>query len=285
MPKSSHHNFETTSGSVALPGMVMVHCMGSGDALPLQEALNQPSVLAGRSWFLFGLNVLYAIIGLIILCRIVHKCTRSFRDIRYHVVVWARRMFRLNVDTSTRLYLELTNYKEVVYIPILDLNLLPNTLFYMKELKWEPEMELQVGWRSTMLHVRWVNNCMVAHTDKRKDIYFSLPAWLTLPWNTTWLCQNILSGPYVTHLIARHPHTFVERLTVLKIPDSSIMSPLNIARYHKSKAVQFYELDSQKNKVWKIEFQGLQPTAPYEHHIIENPTKHSTSVQRNKPTT
>jgi hypothetical protein len=156
-------------------------------------------------------------------------------------------MFGMNIDTYSRIYLELSNYRDIVYVPIMDLNMLPVTLYYVKMRSKEPTMTLHKLCYKTKMKVSWGDICMVAHSGKHKDVYFKLPRLLTLPWRTTWTVQNILKGPYRTSLIIRHPYAFTERMKIVLIPicSKSKTKPLQKARDQSkrgSKILGYYDL-------------------------------------------
>ncbi len=183
----------------------------------VKDILNEPSILEDRSWFIFGINVVCMIIGLIVLLSVLRKYCGTARNTRYHVGNFMKRILGRKIETKSRIYVEISNYTDIVYIPIMEIGIMPNELYYMKKRNVEPKMELKRCWFKSKLCIKWDDACMVAHSGIHRDIYFQLPRVLTLPWTTTWTVQSILKGPYITNLLISHPYTFMERMKIILI--------------------------------------------------------------------
>jgi hypothetical protein len=274
-PRPEGENRPTAYTSVRRPAtrpfsmmmtLVMMVTMMSPEVYgrPLQEIVHAKSILADRSWFLFGLNTLYALIGLVLLIGAIRKVCGRTREVRYHLVLWTRKVFRLNIDTTSTVYLEWTNYKDAVYVPVMYLNVVPSSMYYMKAPKKEPKIKINEGWLSSKIVIEWEDNCLVIHRGKQPSLYFSLPRICKLPWNTTWLGKEIIKEPYVTNLVIRHPHTFCERMAVINIPDSSKEAPIKIARRNSKRgdrSPRYVELHDRCQPLVHVPH-PIKPTAP-----------------------
>ncbi len=204
-----HLSMATTVGSIA------VLMPTQTTAFTVDHPLNQTSPLPDRTMFIFVLNLCALVIGLLIIVRHAYKLALNARRIRYKASTFLRRVFHINVKTSAKIYLEISNYRECAYLPLVELAIPPKDLYYVKPFVEEPRCTLHLALCRSYLKVRWRSSGIVVKSPQHADLYIRLPRSIIVPGASRYILMDILNGPYVVTLIMRHANTFCERLPVL----------------------------------------------------------------------
>jgi hypothetical protein len=218
-----HYSVATTVGSL----MVMAPIPTT--AFTKNHPLNQPSPLPDRTMFLFVLNLCGLVIALLVIVKHGYQLALNARRIRYKASTFLRRVFHINVKTSAKIYLEISNYRDCAYLPLVELAIPPKDLFYIKPFLEEPKCTLHLSWCRSYMRVRWRSSGIVVKSPQHADLYIRLPKSILVPGASKYILMDILNGPYIITLIMRHANTFCERLPVLGDDHPTTATPTMLA--------------------------------------------------------
>ena len=227
------YSIAATVGSLAILAPVQTQ------AFTVDHPLNQQSPLPDRTMFVFVLNLCGLVIALLIIVKHGYQLALNARRIRYKASTFLRRVFHINVKTSAKIYLEISNYRDCAYLPLVELAIPPKDLYYLKPFVDEPKCTLHLSWCRSYMRVRWRSSGVLVKSPQHADLYIRLPKSILIPGASKYTLMDILNGPYVIHLIMRHANTFCERIPVLS-GDTGTGSPVNLLSSYQTGTRQEY---------------------------------------------
>jgi len=189
--------------------------------------LHGPSPLPDRSMFLFILNMLTLVVILLILARKMHMLMRQVRRIKYKASNFLSMLFNLNIKAKAKIYVEVSNFENCVYLPVVDITVPPRDLYFLKRKGREPRCGLESSCCNSQLQFKWKKACLIASSRSHKDVILTLPAVINVPQSSKYLLMKILAGNYIIDMLILHPNSLCERIRVL-LSEQTVETPVSM---------------------------------------------------------
>lgn len=179
--------------------------------------------MLAQQWFIFILECSAAVIGMILIILAIRSMWNKYRSARYHLGLLIRQIFRFGIKPGIVLYLEISNWRETNYMKLVELDIVPSLIYYLKDKKSEPLISLKTYYFSSEIEILWEDNCAAIISNDHRNTYVSFPMTLTLPIGTAEVTRRILKEAYHTNILVYHSHTFAERARIISLSNTGDM--------------------------------------------------------------